>query len=191
MKKDMLEMRWHGRAGQGIVTAAAVLAQVISKKGKYVQAYPEFGAEKRGAPVVAFNRVSNDPIRLHSHVKKPRIVLVVDPTLIKVVDICEGTEDDAIIIVNTSKDPTAVREKAGIRGRKICTLDASRISEEELGRPIPNMPMLGAFMKVTGMYKVDDLTSTIFELLEKRFSPKVVEENIRAIRRGFEEVIEG
>ncbi len=188
--QDMLEMRWHGRAGQGIVTAAAVLAQVISKKGKYVQANPEFGAEKRGAPVIAFNRISSEPIRLHSRVRTPQIVLVVDPTLIGVVDICEGTEEDAIIIVNTPKGPAEVREKTGIKGRKIYTLDAGRISNEELGRPIPNMPILGALMKITGMYGVDDLASAITALLEKKFSPKVVEGNIKAIRRSFEEVAE-
>lgn len=190
--KETLEIRWHGRAGQGVVTAAVTLADVLSsEEGKYVQAFPEFGAEKRGAPIMAFNRISQKPIRTHSQVYYPDIVVVTDPSLLGLIDISEGARDDAIFIMNTTYDISLIREKLSLGKKKIFALDAYTIARDELGRPIPNVPMLAALVKVMELMDLDKFKEKIKISLGKKLRDEVVEMNLRTIDRAFKEVKEG
>ncbi|MBI5892803.1 MAG: 2-oxoacid:acceptor oxidoreductase family protein [Deltaproteobacteria bacterium] len=189
---DYTEIRWHGRAQQGIVTAAKVLAEAALSSGKYVQAFPEFGPERMGAPVRAFNRISSEVIRLHGQVANPSIVLIVDPTLIGTVDVTEGTPDNAVFIINTPKTADEMRKNISVnKSAKVFTLDAGKISVECIGRHIPNTPMLGALAKATGVVSVDAVINDFKENYAKKYSPQVIEGNLKAIKQGFEQVREG
>ncbi len=190
--KETIEIRWHGRAGQGVVTAAVTLADVLSsEKGIHVQAFPEFGAEKRGAPILAFNRISKKPIRSHSQVYYPDIVVVTDPSLLGMVDISSGAKDDAIFLMNTTFDVSLIRKKLSLGDRKIYSLDAYTIATDELGRAIPNVPMVTALMKVTELMGLQKFKEKIKVSLGKKLRPEVVEMNMRTIDRAFKEVKEG
>ncbi|MEE8604378.1 MAG: 2-oxoacid:acceptor oxidoreductase family protein [Candidatus Aminicenantaceae bacterium] len=192
MDKETIEIRWHGRAGQGVVTAAMTLADVIStEKDLYVQAFPEFGAEKRGAPILAFNRISKKPIRSHSQVYYPDIVVVTDPSLLGIVDITSGAKEDALFLMNTIFDIDLIRKKLSLGEKKIYALDAYTIAEKELGRAIPNVPMVSALVKVTGLMDLDKFTKNIRVSLGKKLRPEVVEKNMKTIDRAFKEVFEG
>ena len=192
MDKETIEIRWHGRAGQGVVTAAMTLADVIStEKDLYVQAFPEFGAEKRGAPILAFNRISKKPIRSHSQVYYPDIVVVTDPSLLGIVDITSGAKEDALFLMNTTFDIDLIRKKLSLGEKKIYALDAYTIAENELGRAIPNVPMVSALVKVTGLMDLDKFTKNIRVSLGKKLRPEIVEMNMKTIDRAFKEVFEG
>lgn len=188
--ENYIEVRWHGRAQQGVVTAAKVLGEACLHSGKFVQAFPEFGPERMGAPVRAFNRISDEPIRLHCQVTDPRYVLIADPTLIGTVDVTAGTPEDAIFIVNTPKSATEMRAELKIKSKtvKVFTLDAVKISLETIGRVMPNTPMLGALAKATGFITLDALVDNFKENYSKKFAPKVIEGNVAAMNRGFSEV---
>ncbi|OGP14744.1 MAG: pyruvate synthase [Deltaproteobacteria bacterium GWA2_55_10] len=189
--ENYLEVRWHGRAQQGVVTAAKVLGEACLRSGKFVQAFPEFGPERMGAPVRAYNRISDEPIRLHCQVTDPSLVLIADPTLISTVNVTEGVPDDAIFIINTNKSPEEMRKELKVEGRKgikVFTLDAAAISLETLGRNIPNTPLLGALAKATGFITLEALVDNFKENYSKKFSPKVVEGNVEAMNRGYNEV---
>jgi len=190
--KETMEIRWHGRAGQGVVTAAVTLADVLSsEKGKYVQAFPEFGAEKRGAPILAFNRISQKPIRTHSQVYYPDIVVVTDPSLLGLVDISDGAKDDAVFLMNTTFSIPLVRERLSLGKRKIYLLDAYTIARDELGRAIPNVPLVAALVKVLALMDLNKFKEKIKISLAKKLRPEVVEMNLRTIDRAFKEVKEG
>ncbi|MBI3753600.1 MAG: 2-oxoacid:acceptor oxidoreductase family protein [Deltaproteobacteria bacterium] len=185
-----IEIRWHGRAQQGIVTAAKMLGESCLRAGKYVQAFPEFGPERMGAPVRAYNRVSDEPIRLHCQVAEPKYILIADPTLIATVNVAEGAPDDAVFIVNTPKSLGEMQKELGLKSKsaKVYTLDASKISLENIGRNMPNTPLLGALAKATKVITLDALIDNFKENYSKKFSAKVIEGNIAAMRRGFQEV---
>jgi pyruvate ferredoxin oxidoreductase gamma subunit len=190
--KETMEIRWHGRAGQGVVTAAVTLADVLSsEEGKFVQAFPEFGAEKRGAPILAFNRLSQKPIRTHSQVYYPDIVVVTDPSLLGLVDIGDGAKDDAVFLMNTTFDIPLVRERLKLGDRKIYALDAYTIARDELGRAIPNVPMVAALVKILDLMDMDKFKEKIKISLAKKLRPEVVEMNMRTIDRAVKEVKEG
>jgi len=190
--KDTIEIRWHGRAGQGVVTAAVTLADVLSSEEDiHVQAFPEFGAEKRGAPILAFNRISKKPIRSHSQVYYPDIVVVTDPSLLSMVDVSSGAKDDAIFLMNTTFDISLIREKLSLGDKKIYSLDAYTIASDELGKAIPNVPMVTALVKVTGLMEIDKFKKRIRIALSKKLRPDVVEKNMRTIDRAFKEVKQG
>jgi pyruvate ferredoxin oxidoreductase gamma subunit len=190
--KETIEIRWHGRAGQGVVTAAATLADVLSsEKGIHIQAFPEFGAEKRGAPILAFNRISQKPIRTHSQVYNPDIVVVTDPSLLGLVDISQGAKQDALFIINTTFDIALIRERLSLGNKKIFILDAYTIASEELGRAIPNVPMVAALVKVTKLIDLDKFKERVEVSLSKKLRPEVVEKNMRTVDRAFKEVREG
>ena len=192
MDKETIEIRWHGRAGQGVVTAAATVADVLStEEDIHVQAFPEFGAEKRGAPILAFNRISKKPIRSHSQVYYPDIVVVTDPSLLGRVDVTIGAKEDAIFLMNTTFDISQVRKTLSLEEKKIYALDAYTIAEDELGRAIPNVPMVSALMKVTGMIDLKKFKQNIRVSLSKKLRLEVVEMNMRTIDRAIEEVKEG
>ena len=190
--KETIEIRWHGRAGQGVVTAAATLADVLSsEKDMHVQAFPEFGAEKRGAPILAFNRISKKPIRSHSQVYYPDIVVVTDPSLFGMVDISSGAKDDAIFLMNTTFDTSLVRKRLSLGDKKIYSLDAYTIASDELGRAIPNVPMVSALVKITELMDLKKFKEKIKVALGKKLRPEVVEMNMNTIDRAFKEVKEG
>lgn len=186
----LLEIRWHGRGGQGAKTGALLLGEAVVHTGRYMQAFPDYGPERMGAPMRAFNRVSDNPIVIHSGVDSPQVVVVLDATLLGRIDVTEGLPDDGILIVNTPEAPDKVRSKIRLIGRRLYTIDANRISAETIGRPIPNTPMLGALAKVTGVVEERQLLDDTREKLSKKFrnKPEVIEGNIKAIERAFQEV---
>jgi pyruvate ferredoxin oxidoreductase gamma subunit len=184
----MLQIRWHSRAGQGAVTGAKALADVMARTGKYVQAYSVYGAEKRGAPMTAYDKIDEKPILDHSKWMKPDYVLVIDPSLVFQEDIVENTDENTIFIVTShlEKDDL-VKMAKHLAGKKLYVIDAIKISQEEIGRAIPNTPMLGAFVKVSGIIPFEDFLVSIEDILSK-FPKKIIEGNLRAIKRAYEEV---
>ncbi len=185
---DLCEVRWHGRGGQGVVTAAQLLAQSALVEGKHFQSFPEFGAERMGAPIRAFSRVSADQINLYCNVDSPNMVVVLDPTLIGQVNLTEGLTDGGAIIVNTSEDPAIIKKKLGIERGQVFTVDASKIAKDEIGRPIPNTPMLGALLKASDVLKLDTVVKHLRESFGAKFSTEIVEGNVKALTRAYEEV---
>ncbi len=186
-----MEIRWHGRGGQGAKTAALLFADAALASGKYVQAFPEYGPERMGAPVTAFNRLSSKPILLHSGVLNPDVVIVLDPTLADAIDVTEGMPQDGTLIINTNKTAADIRKELNIKGSlKVYTVDASAISKETIGREIPNTPMLGALIKATGLLDFKEMIEDTRKKLEKKFKskPEVIEGNIKAIERAYGEV---
>ena len=186
--KKITEVRWHGRGGQGAVTASKLLATSAMAEGKHIQAFPEYGPERMGAPIQAFTRISGEPIRIHCHVTNPDMVVVLDPTLIGTVDITEGLSEDGTIVVNTNEGPSQIREKLNLKGRNIFTIDASKIAQEELGRPLPNTPMMGALIKATGLLKLENVIDDIKNQFAGRFPEKIIAGNVKAIERAYQEV---
>jgi pyruvate ferredoxin oxidoreductase gamma subunit len=187
-----MEIRWHGRGGQGAKTAALLLGEALLATGKHMQAFPEYGAERMGAPIQAFNRISDRPITLHCHVTEPDVVVVIDPTLLDAVDVTEGLGAGGKLLVNTTLNPAQVRAKLGLQGRQVYTVDASAISLATIKRNIPNTPMLGALAKVSGVMDLESLIEDSHKRLEKKFrtKPEVITGNLEAMRRGYEEVVE-
>jgi pyruvate ferredoxin oxidoreductase gamma subunit len=185
----LTEIRWHGRGGQGAVTAAKMVAELALGERKYFQAFPEYGPERSGAPIVAFTRVSDDPIQVYSGVEHPGIVVVLDPTLLGVVDVTKGAPDDAIVLVNSEMSPADLRQHYHIEGHRVFTVPATRIAAETIKRPIPNTPMVGALTRITGLFPIDDVVEFLRAEFGKKFPPKVVEGNIQAITRSYEEVV--
>jgi len=190
MAENMTEIRWHARGGQGAKTAATLVAAVALEEGKYSQGFPDYGPEREGAPIRGYTRISERPIRVHSAVYSPDIVVVLDPTLLDSVDVTEGLKPGGTVLVNSPEEPAVLRERLGLKDGKVYTVDATRIAIEEIGRPIPNTTMMGALMKVMPLLKLE----TILADVEKKFKSKgehIVQGNFRAIRRAFEEVREG
>ncbi len=179
----MKECRLHGRGGQGGVTSAELVATAAIAEGKYAQAFPSFGPERRGAPVAAFIRVSDRPIRTREKVYQPDIVVVLDASLPKLVKVSDGLHEDGIVILNTALDEKSVREVFGIRSR-FARVDANTIAREVLGLPITNTTMLGALLKATGIVGLD----AIDDALDKRFG-RLAEKNKAAMRRAYEETV--
>ncbi|MDI7248145.1 MAG: 2-oxoacid:acceptor oxidoreductase family protein [Bacillota bacterium] len=187
---QMLEIRWHGRGGQGAKTAAILLGEAASSVGKYIQAFPEYGPERMGAPVLAFNRISDEPVRVHCHVSNPRIVVVLDPTLIGKNDVTSGVPEDGIYLVNTNLTPAEMRAKLKVKGGKVYTVDATQISIDTIGRAIPNTPMMGALLRATGLMSLEEFVADTRHKLEMKFrsKPEVIGGNIKAIERAYQEV---
>lgn len=186
--EGLIEIRWHGRGGQGAVTAAKMVAEVALGQQRYFQAFPEYGPERSGAPIVAFTRISDEPIQVYSGVEHPDIVVVLDPSLLSIVDVTKGAPDDAVVLVNSDLSPAQVRAQYGLKGHRLYTVAATKIATETIGRAIPNTPMVGALVRVTGMFPIDDVIEFLRADFGKKFPPKVVEGNIEALRRSYEEV---
>jgi len=182
------EVRWHGRGGQGAKTASYVLAIAAAEQGWNVQAFPEYGAERRGAPMRSYVRISDEPIRLRCAVLHPDIVVVLDPTLLGSENVCDGLEGDAIVIVNTPESPEVVRGKLAKQDVKLCTVDATQISMDTIGRNIPNTPMLGALAKVSDVVTVEGAEQAVRKQLGSKLSEAVLAGNFQAIERANEEV---
>lgn len=189
---ELVEIRWHGRGGQGTVTAAKVLADACLSGGRHVQAFPEYGPERAGAPLRAYNRISERPLRMHCPVVNPKVVAVVDASLLDAIDVADGTTDDAIFVINTSKDPKEIRAKLKAKpSQKVFTVDATKIAIDTIGRPLPNSAMLGAVNRATGIVDMNVLLEDIKGSFGKKFAQKIIDANLLAARRGFEEVREG
>jgi pyruvate ferredoxin oxidoreductase gamma subunit len=186
----LLEIRWHGRGGQGAKTAALLFGDAAVETGKYIQAFPEYGPERMGAPVFAFNRISDEPILQHCGIKSPRIVVVLDPTLMETVDVTDGLPDDGIVLVNTQKTAHEIKKELKLSTQTVYVVDASKISIDILERDLPNTPMLGALIKVSKLLEFQPMIESVTMRLEKKFPnrPDVVKGNIEAITRAYEEV---
>jgi len=188
VSKSMTEVRWHGRGGQGAKTAALLLAEAAIDVGKYAQAFPEYGPERTGAPMRAFTRISDTPIRLHSPVESPDIVLVFDETLIEAVDVTEGLKEGGTILVNTSLSKEEIQSRLGKDGFDLYVIDAVKVALETIGRPIPNTAMLGALVGATEVLPFDVLVEDLRHKFSKKFSPDIADMNVEAIKRAYEEV---
>ena len=185
---DLTEIRWHARGGQGAVTAAKMVAELALGQKKYFQAFPEYGPERSGAPLVAFTRVSDEPIQIYAGIEHPQIVVVLDPSLLSVIDVTKGAPADAIVLVNSEMSPAELRKHYHLEGFRYFTIAATRIAVETIKRPIPNTPMVGALTRITGLFAIDEVVEFLRVDFSKKFPPKVVEGNINAITRSYEEV---
>jgi len=179
----LVEVRWHGRGGQGVVTVSRLLAYAALLDGKYVQAFPEFGPERRGAPVTGYTRISDEPIRIHSYIYNPDIVVVVDPTIMGSIDVTKGLAENGIIVANTEKSPEELKSQLEAEKAKVYTVNAVRIALDILGRPIYNTAMLGALIKASPLVTLDSLSRVVKE----RFPGAVGEKNVAVIKRAYEE----
>jgi pyruvate ferredoxin oxidoreductase gamma subunit len=182
------EIRWHGRGGQGVVTASQLLARSAMREGKYVQAFPEFGPERMGAPIKAYTRISDKQINIHSSVSYPDIVVVLDPTLVGHVDFGSGLTEDGLILVNTDMSAESVSKAAKLGGKKVLVINASKIAIETLGRNIANTSIMGALMKVTGLVSIDIVIAEIEASFGAKFNRKVIDGNIAAAKRAYKEL---
>jgi len=186
----MVEIRWHGRGGQGAKTASLMLAEAAFDTGKFIQGFPEYGPERMGAPITAYNRISDEPITIHSNIYDPDYVVVVDESLLTSVDVTAGLKKEGAIVVNTPKSPEEIRKYLKGYEGKVCTVDARVISVDALGRYFPNVPMLGAVVKAAKL--MDD--ETFIDAMEKSFhhkfasKPQVIEGNMKALKRAMQEV---
>ena len=185
-----LEIRWHGRGGQGAKTAALLLADVAFKTGAYVQGFPEYGPERMGAPITAYNRISEDPIRVHSNIYDPDYVVVVDETLLESVDVTNGLNPEGAIVINTTKSVEEVKPPVKGYPGKVYTLDAREISEKCLGRYFPNSPMLAAIVAISKVMTKEDFFREMEGSYKHKFAkkPEVIEGNLKALHMAYEEV---
>ena len=189
-KSNLMEIRYHGRGGQGAKTVALLFGEAALATGKYVQAFPEYGPERMGAPVQSFNRLSDEPITLHCAVTSPDVVVVLDPTLMETVNVTEGLGENGSIIVNTNLSPGEMRKELGLENGKVFTVDASKIAQETIGLNIPNTPMMGALVKVVGFLELDGVLEDTRKKLQKKFArkPEVIDGNIESIKKAYHEV---
>ncbi|MBO5516718.1 MAG: 2-oxoacid:acceptor oxidoreductase family protein [Firmicutes bacterium] len=188
--KGLTEIRWHGRGGQGAKTAALLLADVCFSTGAEVQGFPEYGPERMGAPITAYNRISEKPIRVHSNIYDPDYVVVVDETLIEDIDVTAGLKENGAIIINTAKSPEEMRPLLrGYKGR-VCTIDARKVSIATLGKYFPNSPMLAATIKVSGLMEEDAFLKEMETSYAHKFAtkPEVIKGNMDALKMALEEV---
>lgn len=190
MEKAMTEIRWHGRGGQGAKTACMLLADAAFTAGKFVQGFPEYGPERMGAPITAYNRISEKRCGIHSNIYEPDFVVVVDETLLETVDVTKGLKKDGAIVINTAKSPEELKERLKDYEGKVCTIDARKISEECLGAYFPNTPMLAAIVKVSGVLNEEQFISDMKESFVHKFAtkPQVVEGNMKCLTESMKEV---
>jgi len=187
----MIEIRWHGRGGQGAKTASQFIGEAALDAGKYIQAFPEYGPERAGAPIRCFTRIADKPISIHSPVTNPYAVIVIDPTLLDSIDVTEGLMEEGVILVNSTQDPRAIREKLKLKKGKVATVDATKISLETLGIPMPNTPMLGALLKVKDVVSMDVLINQVKNKFLKKIGAEKTDANIDGIKRAYQETKTG
>ena len=187
---NMVEIRWHGRGGQGAKTASLLLADAAFNTGKYIQGFPEYGPERMGAPMTAYNRISTNPIRVHSNVYEPDYVVVVDDTLLSAVDVTSGLKEDGAILINTTKSIDEIKPLLKGYNGSVYTIDARKISEDALGKYFPNTPMLAAIVKVTGIMSDDDFIKDMQSSFKHKFAkkPEVIPGNMQAVEVALKEV---
>ena len=189
---NIIEIRWHGRGGQGAKTASLLLADAAFNTGKYIQGFPEYGPERMGAPITAYNRISSSPIRIHSNIYEPDYVVVVDDSLLESVPVTDGLKETGAIVINTTKDATYLKSVLhGYKG-KVYTVDAKKISEEALGKYFPNTPMLAAIVKVSGIMTEEEFINDMQGSFKHKFAkkPEVIEGNMKALEKALKDVHE-
>jgi pyruvate ferredoxin oxidoreductase gamma subunit len=187
--QQLTEIRWHARAGQGAVTAAKVVAETALAADQYLQAMPEYGPERMGAPIKAFTRISSEPIEIHCNIENPDVVIVLDESLLDIVDVAEGLVDDGVIIVNTCTPPDQVRARLKVPATaRVASVDASGIALDTIKRDIPNTPMVGALIKVAGVVDMEAFKGLLAKNLSKKFGQEMIDANWASVDRAFEEV---
>lgn len=182
--KKIIEIRWHGRGGQGAWTASELLARAAVYEGKYIQSFPEFGPERMGAPVAAFTRVSMEPIKLHCAIYNPDVVVVLDPTLVRTVPVTEGMDEHGKLIINSKDNPADVKQRLGNDRIEVWTVPATEIAIKILGMPITSTAMLGAVARATGVVSLESIKKTVKE----RFRSDIAEKNFAVIEEAYREV---
>lgn len=187
---NLIEIRWHGRGGQGAKTASLLLADAAFNTGKYIQGFPEYGPERMGAPITAYNRISDKPITIHSNIYEPDYVVVVDDTLLESVPVTAGLKKEGAIVINNTKSPEYLKEKLNGYDGNIYTIDARKVSEETLGKYFPNTPMLAAIVKVTGIMSDEAFLEDMKGSFKHKFAkkPEVIEGNMKALELALKEV---
>ena len=188
----LIEIRWHGRGGQGAKTASLLLADAAFNTGKYIQGFPEYGPERMGAPITAYNRISDKPITIHSNIYEPDYVVVVDDTLLESVPVTAGLKKEGAIVINTTKSPEYLKEKLNGYDGNIYTIDARKVSEETLGKYFPNTPMLAAIVKVSKVMSDEELLNDMKGSFKHKFAkkPEVIEGNMKALEMALNSVEE-
>ena len=186
----LIEIRWHGRGGQGAKTASLLLADAAFNTGKYIQGFPEYGPERMGAPITAYNRISDKPITIHSNIYEPDYVVVVDDTLLETVPVTSGLKNTGAIVINTTKNAEEIKGLLKGYEGKVYKIDARKISEEALGRYFPNTPMLAAIVKVTGIMSDEELLEDMKKSFQHKFAkkPEVIDGNMKALESALKEV---
>ena len=187
---NLIEIRWHGRGGQGAKTASLLLADAAFNTGKYIQGFPEYGPERMGAPITAYNRISDAPITIHSNIYEPDYVVVVDDTLLESVDVTAGLKEDGAIVINTTKNYDYLKNVLNGYKGKVYTIDARAISMEALGKYFPNTPMLAAIVKVSGIMTDEEFLNDMQGSFKHKFAkkPEVIEGNMKALKLALNEV---
>ena len=187
---NLIEIRWHGRGGQGAKTASLLLANAAFNTGKYIQGFPEYGPERMGAPITAYNRISTEPIRVHSNIYEPDYVVVVDDTLLNSINVTSGLKDTGAIIINTTKDYDYIKKALNNYKGEIYTIDARTISMETLGRYFPNTPMLAAIVKVANIIDEQDFFNDMQESFKHKFAkkPEVISGNMKALEMSWHKI---
>ena len=187
---NLIEIRWHGRGGQGAKTASLLLADAAFNTGKYIQGFPEYGPERMGAPITAYNRISDTPITIHSNIYEPDYVVVVDDTLLESVNVTAGLKKEGAIVINTTKSPDEVRGLLKGYEGKVCTIDAKTISIDTLGKYFPNTPMLAAIVKVSGIMSDEEFLNDMIGSLKHKFAkkPEVIDVNMASLKRSLNEI---
>lgn len=188
--ENMIEIRWHGRGGQGAKTASLLLADAAFNTGKYIQGFPEYGPERMGAPITAYNRISETPITIHSNIYEPDYVVVVDDTLLESVDVTSGLKETGAIVINTTKSAEYLKKALKGYSGEIYTIDARKVSEEALGRYFPNTPMLAAIVKVSKIMTDDELLEDMRGSFKHKFAkkPEVIDGNMKALEMALQEI---
>ena len=188
--EGLIEIRWHGRGGQGAKTASLLLADAAFNTGKYIQGFPEYGPERMGAPITAYNRISDKPITIHSNIYEPDYVVVVDDTLLQAVDVTAGLKESGAIVINTTKSADELKNELKGYNGSIYTIDARKISIEALGRYFPNTPMLAAIVKVAGVMTDEELLEDMKGSFKHKFAkkPEVIDGNMKALELALKEV---
>lgn len=185
----LIEIRWHARAGQGAVTAAKLVAETALSQGRYMQAMPEYGPERTGAPLKAFTRVCDEPIEVHNNITNPQIVVVLDDTLLDIEDVTAGIEAGGSVILNTTMTPAEARKKLGVADDvAVATVDATGIAMQTIKRNIPNTPMVAAVSKVTGVVPLDSFTEHLKSTFGAKFTQEIIDANLKSVERAYEEV---
>ena len=187
---NLIEIRWHGRGGQGAKTASLLLADAAFNTGKYIQGFPEYGPERMGAPITAYNRISNSPITIHSNIYEPDYVVVVDDTLLESVEVTAGLKEDGAIIINTTKNYDYLKNVLNGYNGKVYKIDAREISMEALGKYFPNTPMLAAVVKVTGIMTDEEFLNDMQGSFKHKFAkkPEVIDGNMKALQLALNQV---
>ena len=189
---DLIEIRWHGRGGQGAKTASLLLANAAFNTGKYIQGFPEYGPERMGAPITAYNRISTSPIRIHSNIYEPDYVVVVDDSLLYSIDVTAGLKETGCIIINSTKTKEELLPLLNNFSGKIYLIDAKKVSEEALGKYFPNMPMLAAIIKISNIMTEEEFLSNMKESFKHKFSKKadIIDGNMKALELAMKSIIE-